>query len=196
MTDPKTFTGPEGWQFRIADKNVFIGNLNGDFPVGVIVPLAELGAFLQQPETAAAFEALAPAKPIDFRAGTFTRPGEPFSLDGGQTFSGLRGPIPQGERVVCAAHRFHAFRGIDADEARASIRWQAERIDAVQRGYKSAVGRTTGEYTPGAPDEPHNHWCKEPCGAPGCEGSANRIQIVARENACKVCGQWPCAGHG
>jgi hypothetical protein len=24
------------------------------------------------------------------------------------------------------------------------------------------------------PDEPHNHWCSEPCGADGCKGAANR----------------------
>jgi len=72
MTDPKVFTGPGGYEFQIEGRNVLIGLLSAPHPASLIVPLADLAAFLAELETQEAFAAALPPKPIDFRAGTFT----------------------------------------------------------------------------------------------------------------------------
>jgi hypothetical protein len=79
MTDPKTFTGPEGFFFTIHDPGprAYVSIATPlDRPVDdesfIHVPLTELAAFLTQPEMAAVWEAVLPAKPVDFSQGTFT----------------------------------------------------------------------------------------------------------------------------
>ena len=50
MNDSKEFTGPAGYVFKVEGENVYIGQLQGPHPAGVIVPLAELRAFMARVE--------------------------------------------------------------------------------------------------------------------------------------------------
>lgn len=91
MSEPKTFTGPAGYTFRLEGGNVFIGQLSGPHPAGVVVPLSELRAFVSANAVAVYSSETAPAEL--------------------KTFTGADGTIVQYNSAICEVVAAGSFSG-------------------------------------------------------------------------------------
>ncbi len=86
-----------------------------------------------------------------------------FTGPGGYMFTLYDGPVPSAAGVVVAYPGAPLDHGtwIPLAELRAFVTAHASEI-FVHAGVDPGAGSGV--------DEPHNHWCSKPCGAPGCWG--------------------------
>lgn len=184
MTDPKTFTGPEGWKFtfrgdRAAGPHIVIAGPGVAAEHGLWIPLVDFEAFVTDRDTASAFVAVNPSAAAEqarrvANIETMLAPIVSCEACGGYTVQRFAVHMPGElrEPIICGGC---AERGID--QIRGAIITRREEHRGQHPACPACKTKPQPGVDPGAgpgPDEPWNHWCSKPCGAPGCKGEGNR----------------------